>query len=46
MLNGRAQAPAKASHFTFDGVHGPSASQQAVFGDAESVVTSVLDGYR
>ncbi|KAK9866510.1 hypothetical protein WJX84_001895 [Apatococcus fuscideae] len=45
MLNGRAQAPAKASHFTFDGVHGPSASQQAVFGDAESVVTSVLDGY-
>lgn len=45
-VNGRARGPPKASHFTFDGVHGPQASQQAVFRDAESIVTSVLDGYR
>ena len=45
-VNGKTQGPPKASHFTFDSVHGPQASQQAVFGDAESIVTSVLDGYR
>ncbi|KAK9842678.1 hypothetical protein WJX74_000562 [Apatococcus lobatus] len=44
-VNGRAQGPPKASSFTFDSVHGPLASQQAVFRDAESIVTSVLDGY-